>query len=459
MNTNTGWMRLLPLSIRTRLETQPTVLKILNNAAWLSADNIVSILSGLLVGVWVARYLGPEQLGTLSYALAFVAIAMPFAQLGLQDIVIRSIVQTPADKNEILGTNLVLQFLASVVTILVTILIAKVMNAGDFLTISLIAIIALGLLFQPFSNTTEYWFRSQIQAKYLVWSKNAVLIAISLLKVGLILSEASLTAFAWITLLEASLLSAALVVVYRWTGERILELRFGFERAWELLKDSWPLLFSGLAVIIYMKIDQIMLGQMAGKRELGYYSVAVRLSELWYFIPTALASSVFPSIIRSRQGKDPQIYQKRLQLFYDAMVGSSYLVVIPLVLLATPLVLLMFGTEYAQSAPILMVHAWALIFVSIGLARSRWLVAENLVRFSLFATSLGAIINLAANYLLIPKYAGLGAAWATVIAYCFSGYLSSLLSSKTWVAFRQSSLALLVPFRLILRKTGLREGI
>jgi PST family polysaccharide transporter len=456
---NTNWMRLLPLSIRKRLVEQPVVLNILDNAVWLSADNLISILSGLLVGVWVARYLGPEQLGTLSYAVAFVAIVLPFAQLGLKDIVIRSIVQSPTGKNEILGTNLVLQLLASIATILFTILIARVMNAGDFLTISLIAIIALGLLFQPFSNTTEYWFRSQVQAKYLVWSKNAVLIAISLLKVGLILSEASLTAFAWVTLFEAIFLSISLVVMYRWTGERIVELRFGFERARELLKDSWPLLFSSLAIIIYMKIDQIMLGQMAGKRELGYYSAAVRLSELWYFIPAALASSVFPSIIRSRRQKDLQIYQNRLQLFYDAMVGSSYLIVIPLVLLAKPLVLLLFGAEYDQSWPILMIHAWAFIFVAIGVARSRWLVAENMVHFYLIATVLGAVVNVAINYLLIPSYAGLGAAWATVAAYCVSGYLSSLLSPKTWIAFKQSTLALLIPFRLLLGKTYFKELI
>ena len=146
-----------------------------------------------------------------------------------------------------------------------------------------------------------------------------------------------------------------------------------------------------------------------------------------------------------------------MQLFYDVMVGASYLIVTPLVLLAMPMVTLLFGMEYAKAGPILMVHAWALIFVAIGVARSRWLVAENMVRFSLVATVLGAIINLAVNYLLIPKYAGLGAAWATVIAYCFSGYLSSLLSSKSRVAFKQSSLALLIPFRLLLGKTDIRK--
>jgi PST family polysaccharide transporter len=454
-----SWMRLLPLSIRTKLDKQPAILKILNNAAWLSADKAITILSGLLVGVWVARYLGPEQLGTFSYAVAFVAIMTPFSQLGLRDIVIRNVVRTPVGKNEILGTSLVLQLLAGLFTILFTILLASTMNLGDNLTISLIAIISFGMLLQPFSNTTEYWFHSQVQAKYFVWSRNTVLIIIALLKVALILVGASLMAFAWATLLNAVLLSGAMMLAYSLTGERLVELKFRIERARELLKDSWPLLFASFAIMIYLRIDQIMLGQMVSKTELGYYSAAVRLSELWYFIPMALASSVFPSMIRSRQHIDVGVYHKRMQIFYDVIVGTSYLIVIPLVLLAKPLVMLLFGIEYAQSGSILMVHAWAFIFVSLGVARGHWLVAENLVRFSLWATVLGAIVNLAVNYLLIPKYAGLGAAWATVIAYCVSGYLSSLLSSRTWVAFKQSSLALLIPFRLILGKPDIRELI
>jgi O-antigen/teichoic acid export membrane protein len=450
-------MQWLPLSLRTRLDQKPALHLILKNTAWLSADKLVGVLTGLIVGAWVARYLGPEQLGTLSYALAFVAIMVPFAELGLRDIVIRTIVQDETDKDEILGTNLVLQFVAGLATFIATIVLARAINAEDYLTILLIGIISLQLIFQSFGNTAEYWFRSQVQAKYLVWSRNIVLVFIAILKVGLILSGASLVAFAWITLLSTILLCGALVIAYNRSGEHFLDVSFSLERAKSLLKDSWPLLFSSFAIVIYMKMDQLMLGQMATKADLGYYSAAVRLSEFWYFIPVALASSVFPSIIRSRQFKDAVVYQKRMQVFYDAMVGVSYLIAVPLALLATPIVLVLFGREYIQSGPILTIHAWAFIFVSIGVARSHWLVAENMVRFSLLATVLGAVVNLAMNYVLIPEYAGIGAAWATVIAYCVSAYLSSLITARTRVAFVQSSLALLFPVRLVFRKTNLRE--
>ncbi|MDX1416598.1 MAG: flippase [Candidatus Promineifilaceae bacterium] len=441
------------------MDNQPAILTIFNNTAWLSLDKLSNTLISLLVGVWVARYLGPERLGTISYAVAFVAIMVPFAQLGLKDIAIRNIVRSPNSKNEILGTNLILQIIAGLFVALLTILLANALNPDDSLITLLVTIIAMGLLFDPFANTVQYWFHSQVKAKYLVWSNNAILVLTAILRIGLILAGASLVAFAGVYLLHTILLSAALLLAYIIAGEHLRELRFSFERAKELLTDSWPLLFASFAVVIYMKIDQIMLGQMVSKTEVGYYAVAVRLSETWYFIPVALAASVFPSIIRSHQHKDPQIYQKRIQSFYDVVVGISYFIVIPLVLFAAPLVILLFGEEYAQSGSILKVHAWAFIFVSIGVARSRWLIAENLVRFSLMATVLGAIVNIAVNYLLIPRYAGLGAAWASVIAYGVSGYLSSLLSLKTRIAFKQSSLALSFPFRFLLGKIGGRDKV
>lgn len=442
-------LKIIPSSIRLKIDQNPNIRAILSNTAWLFYDKAVLIVAGLLVGAWVARYLGPEQYGTLNYALAFVALATPFMQLGLKDIVIRNIIREPDKKNEILGTAIGLQLVASVLVVIASTYIAALMNADEFLTRTLLSIIFLRMIFQPVSNTFEYWFRSQVQAKYFVWSRNITLIFVATIKVILILSEAPLIAFAWAFVIDAAILSIILAIFYHLQGGVILDLRFHLRQASWLLKDSWPLMFSAFAVMIYMKIDQIMVGQMAGNAELGYYSVAVRLSELWYFIPVAIASSVFPAIIQARKSSNVQRYQRQIQFFFDVMAGTSYLIIIPLLLLAKPLVNTLFGPAYITSGAILVVHAWAFIFVSIGVARNRWLIVENMVYFSMITTILGAIVNIAMNYILIPQYSGLGAAWATVISYGVSVYLSSLLLPKLWLNFRQLTLALLMPFRIL----------
>jgi len=197
-----------------------------------------------------------------------------------------------------------------------------------------------------------------------------------------------------------------------------------------------------------------MLGDMAGEEALGIYSAAVRLSELWYFIPMAVAGSVFPAIIRSRESQSDQVYRQRMQAFYDVMAGIAYAIALPLALIASPLVVTLFGAEYAEAGSVLRVHVWAFLFVSLGVARSQWLVAENMVQVSMFTAILGAVVNVMLNYWLIPQYAGLGAAWATVIAQAIAAYLSCVFSTRLWPVFRQLSLSLLVPLRLFsLRKS------
>jgi O-antigen/teichoic acid export membrane protein len=215
-----------------------------------------------------------------------------------------------------------------------------------------------------------------------------------------------------------------------------------------LLRDGWPLMLASFAVLIYMKIDQIMLKEMAGATAVGTYAAAVRLSELAYFIPVALGTSLFPAIVRSRQNHSERTYRARMQAFYDLMATVAYLVVLPLVLLAPWLVGLLFGSGYEASTGIFQIHIWAFLFVSLGVARGKWLVAENMVRFSLLTTLLGAVTNVALNLWLIPRYGGLGAAWATLASQAVAAYLSCALLPRLWPLLGQLTLSLLVPLRL-----------
>jgi PST family polysaccharide transporter len=308
-----------------------------------------------------------------------------------------------------------------------------------------------------YSQTLDYWFQSQVQAKYTVWAKNIGLVLIAVVKIGLILSQAPLITFAWAALCEAIVFTVALGAFYRLSRQALSTWQVNFLRAKRLLRSSSPLIISAVAITVYMRVGQIMLGNMADEETLGLYSAATRLSELWYFIPMAISSSVFPAIVHSRQNHSDRAYRKRMQVFYDVMAGIAYAIVIPLAFLAPLLVRTLFGPEYAEAGLILRVHVWAFVFVSLGVARSRWLIAEDLVRFEMLATVLGALTNIGLNFLLIPRFGGLGAAWAVVVSQVVSAYLSSVLSKRLWPVFGQLSLSLLVPFRVFSLKRSLNE--
>lgn len=440
-------LKFKPFSVIRSILQRAGFRKIIANAGWLLADNVVSIVAGFFVGAWVARYLEPTRYGTLNYALAFTSLFAPLVALGLKDIVIRDIIRAPEDKGEILGTTFGLQFAGGVLALGLAIGINQITNPGDSLARWIIVILAGQFIFQAFSVTLVYWFNSQVQARYIVWANNIAYVLYTLVRIGLILYKAPLIAFAWVSLGQVFVYAVAVAVFYRLSGQTLFVWQISFARAKRLLGNSWPLLVSSLAIMVYTKIGQVMLGNMVDEKELGVYSAAIRLSELWYFIPMAISSSVFPALVRSRENEGNEVYSKQMQLFFDVMAGSSYLIIIPLMFLAPFLVGVLFGPNYNGAGAMLRIHIWALLIGSLGVTRSRWLVTENMVSFYMFTTILGALTNIAMNFLLIPKYGGLGAAWAVVISQAVSTYLSSILSKRLWTIFGQQTLALLVPFR------------
>ncbi|MEO1187108.1 MAG: flippase, partial [Cyanobacteria bacterium J06636_27] len=275
--------------------------KILSNTGWLFGDRILRMGAGLLVGVWVARYLGSERYGLFNYAFAFISLFTPIFTLGLDDVVIRQLVKESSDKQKILGTTFGLKLIGGIVSVLFAVGCIVLLGEKNTLTIWLVAILAMTGVFRT-ADTIDLWFQSQVQSKYTVVAKNIGYLSSTLLKIGLILNEAPLIAFAWATLAEIVIGAIGLICIYQVKGfSKIWNWNWSLTTAKNLLRESFPLIFSGFAILIFMKIDQIMLGQMKGDSEVGIYSAAVRVSELWYFIPTAIVSSVAPSIYAAKE--------------------------------------------------------------------------------------------------------------------------------------------------------------
>jgi PST family polysaccharide transporter len=414
----------------------------LTNTGWLFGDRALRMGMGLVVGLWVARYLGPEQFGLLNYAQAFVALFTALATLGLDRIVVRDLVQHPEKKGEILGTTLALRLAGALAAILVQGLTVYFIQPDNLLLHLLVAILGSAMVFQAF-DSVDLWFQSQVQSRHTVIAKNAAFLLMGGVRVALILARQPLVAFAVAILGEAAL--GAFFLLLRYRHQRGDPGAWRVSGAWAktLLRDGWPLILSGLAVMIYMRIDQIMLGQMGGNAAVGIYSAAVRISEVWYFIPIAITSSVAPSIIASRQLGEA-LYYGRIQKLMRLMVLLSVGIALPMTFLGPLLVVRLYGTAFAASGPILALHIWTAVFVFLGLAQGPWLVAEGLMKVSLNRTLAGGVVNVLLNLYLIPRFGGMGAAWATLAAQATSTLLVNAVDPRTrrifWMELRALNL-------------------
>jgi len=444
---NAAWLKYLPGVLRSRLEGRHSVQQAIGNSGWLFLDRVLRSLVAFAIIIWLARYLGPEQFGVFNYVLAIVAIANALGSFGLELIVVRELVHSPAARNEILGTAFFLKLLGGGIAFVAATAAIHWLRPGESAMLWLVMIAAAGSFFLSL-DVIDYWFQSAVQSKYTVIARAISAVILNLTKAGMIVFKAPLPAFIIATFAEVALSGILLVVMYRRHVGRVLDWRATRDRAAGLLKYSWPMFLSAMVVVIYMKIDQVMIGEMLGEQQVGIYSAAVRLVEMWYIVPAIIAGSFFPAMYKLKI-ENPAHYLQRIQQFLDFMVVVPVLAGILISIVAGWLVVLIYGSEYRDAVGVLQVYIWASVFVFLMISTTSYLIAENQTVFLLFRNVLGMLVNVALNLLLIPLYGIKGSAFATLVAYLFTAYLSACLYRGMWPLFVMESRALYLPGSLL----------
>jgi O-antigen/teichoic acid export membrane protein len=397
-----------------------------------------------IVGFWVARHLGPIQFGAFNYGLALVGMMALVAELGLEGIVRRELILQPHQGNSMVVTVSLVRLGGGSVAYAIIV-------ASGFLgwvtaeEHRLLVVLGL-MLFQPALMVSDLWFQARLGSRFTVLAQLVALGVGGTARICLIVNDAGLLAFAWVLILEA-MIGVTVLWALAWREGLSFRWRaFRFRLACRFLREAWPMMLSGFAVLLYLRLDVIMLLHQVGQEAVGIYSAAVRFTEIWYFVPVALAVSVLPALLRTRE-RDHEEYMARLQKFYDLNAGLAYGLALPLSLAAPWLVNLAYGPAYSASASVLMLHVWSSVFVFIGVARGQFLVNEGYTYFYLAATMAGLVINAGLNWVMIPRFGPWGAALATLIAQAVAGWLSSYFFAPMRATAQMQTRALFVPFR------------
>jgi polysaccharide transporter, PST family len=418
---------------------------VIRNTGWLLGERVLVMLTGMIVGIWVARSLGPADFGTYSFVVSFVALFGFLPTFGLQGIVTRELISSRDNRATILGTVVVMRAIGCLIGLVSIVTLALLRDDSSTVTIMMI-IVAFGLPFDAFS-VIDLWFQAQAQNKYNVLARGSALLLTMLLKVILILTGAPLVMFAFAEVAQQVLKATGFVAAYRWSGERMRTWQRNWPLGRTLLRQSWPLMLSSAGALVYLKIDQVMLGDMVGPVEVGVYSVAARISEVFYFLPMTIGTALFPAMMHSRT-LETRVYHTRLQHAYTLMAWMATAVAVVVTLAAGPVIATLYGPEYSAAGTILAVHIWTCPAVFMGAVLNKWLIAEDLLFFALTRHGLGAVVNVGLNFVLIPRYGGLGAAIATLASYSVAYYLACYTHERTRVAGQMMTRALFSPITL-----------
>ncbi len=403
----------LPERWRYVLEHQG-VKKYSANTGWMFLGQLFSLLVSFFIGIWLARYLGPENFGVLSYALAFAGLFAFLSDFGVSGVLNRDLVLFPQQRDALLGTSFVLKIVGGVIAFFAVCLSVVLLKVSPINTL-LILLFAASFVIQAF-NVINTFFYASVESKKNVRVVMLVTAVSSVLKIAMIVFGQGVIWLMCVYVLDFVWQSVGFIISYYRSGFSIRTWTFRRDMAIEILKESWPLMFAAAASMIYLRIDQVMIGSMLGNQAVGVYAVAVKLVEIWYFIPGVLCGSLFPAIINAKKTNQAQYY-KRMKALYILLFSLSVGIALPLSVLAPWIVSVLFGDAFVTAVGVLQIYCWSSVGMFIGVAITQYFLSEHKTVYTLYFNVSSMLINVVLNVVFISYMGILGAALATLVSY------------------------------------------
>lgn len=386
----------------------------LKNISWMFFGQMFSLLASFFIGAWLARYLQPDNFGVLNYALSFGGVFAFIATLGVDGILSREFVKYPEKRDNLFGTGFCLKLIGATLAFILTVISAFLFESSSLIRF-LILIFSFSFILQTI-NILSTFFQANVQAKQTIKAQVVATSISSILKILAITMHVGVIWIMLIYVLDSLWNGIVLMLIYKKSGLSIRKWRFDSHLARVILKNSWLLMLASAAWYFYIKIDQVIVGRLMGTFEVGIYAAAVRVAEVWYFVPGIICSSLFPAIVNAKL-KDEQTYRNRLRRLYLFMVAIAVIIAIPMSILSKPIIVILFGSGYLASVQILQIYIWSGVGLFLTAAVNQYLLAENMVKTIFLVNLVSMIINIALNFLLIPIFGLSGAAVASLISY------------------------------------------
>jgi PST family polysaccharide transporter len=407
--------------------------KLFENSGWLLIDKLSKLFPGIIIMALIGRHLGPEEFGIWNYALALTTIIGSVSILGMDRLAVKEIINNEQRQGTIVATVILMRFCAAIICTALSIGIVLFTRKQQLLYLYCTIFSALIIILQSF-DVLDYFYQAKNNIKRVIIPKVSVFITFCIIKLVIIFFNGTLMAFLWASVIELLLTYLIIIIVFGYYNGTDFSLRIDRHMAKILLKQSWPLILSNLVVVLFMKIDLVLLGLLSNPNELGKYVGAAKISELWYALPTVMSVAILPGLIQKKKNSY-NAYLLTLEKWLRLSFWLSMAIALVITLTAHLIIPFLYGKGYMAASWMLMIHVWAGIPVFLCIVLVQYLFVEGEYKIYLYANVYGLIVNVAVNFILIPAYGGIGAAIATVAAY-FTVFGVLLLLDKRGEGFR-----------------------
>jgi PST family polysaccharide transporter len=393
------------------------------------ADRVVRLGVGLVINIWIARYLGPTRFGLFNYAQAIATMFSFASTLGLPEILMRDLVGWPDRKRLILASAFLLRVGGAAVVLLLSMIFIVVSRPTEPSTWLIMAFLASAQLAQSMDVIdSEYQSRGKVSRIVLIRNLNFLLF--SAVKVIAILMGAGVVTFALLYSLELFIVALLMYLTATHDGHAFAIVDATRAEMLRLLREIAPQILRLAIIGVYMRADQLLIGQMMGDKAVGIYTAATRLIEAWYLVITAVMLAVTPRLAHTFHFNNDR-YDAALVLVVRVVTWGSIAVALIVTAVASTTVHILYGSAFAEAGPVLMVHGWATVFSSLGQTVSGALVNRRLLHIGVYQAIVGAAVNVGACLLLIPHFGVIGGAFAAVLTQIATGLLLNACFRET----------------------------
>lgn len=443
------FLGMLPGGIRRKLMGTAGFPAIFRSILHLGTEKGLRLSVGLFTYAWVVRHLGPVEYGKLSWVLNFVTVFVPLIQYGLDEIVTRDLVRAKNDeqKGRVLWTALGVRGLNAVVGIAAMLVVVRLLRPGEGGRHLVLLVSAYSLAY--IMRALEVWdllFQSQLDMRRLTFSRNASYVLTATLKALGVWFKRGVGYFVFLSGFEYFCSRLFIFLSYR-RELRALPWAWDGTYARSLWREAFPPFLAIALTVLNDRLAVLMLEQLSNDRQVGLYYSAAGLIEIWVFLPTALAASLFPALVRA-QGDDANRYARRAEQFGGLMLWTGIGLAAMTGLAAGQVVPLLFGDSYASAVSVLTVIAWIQPFTAFHVVRMKLFTLQR----QLGALALGAGCTLLLNGLLLwqwcPSEGADGAARAVVLAAALGPVLAAMVSAPQRASLGLFLRALAFPLRL-----------
>jgi O-antigen/teichoic acid export membrane protein len=382
---------------------------LLNVTTLVGAQAAVKLIN-LAVSVAVVRYLGAQELGLYAYILAF---AYPFgalADFGLATYAIREISRDRTRELELVA------ILKRALLLLACLWWAAMMGLAVLLSHDTTTLACLALAgvsnFLSAVTTPALVVLTAREDLHLVslYQISSSMLGSAAIMIALFLGGASLALFIATTVANGAILVLAYVLVGRMPSLPGVP----FSAATMMVRQALPFGLLLLGFALYYRVDMVLLQWLRTTREVGLYSAAYRFLDAVIPLAAAMSRPFYPRL-SSLTGRDAQGVRDLLETTWRPLVALSLPFALGTCFVAESLTFALFGSGFAEAGPLLQILIWGSIPLFLIMIPTQALMAANLVLRLAGVYGLSVAVNVAANFLLIPRWGASGAAVATVL--------------------------------------------